>query len=202
MDHFTRNSGDTIPMTEQPSTDEFESYMQSDQGKSTGARVGIGCLVVFLVVLILTCGGGIAWYFMSWGKYQDFGNEFVQQGYTLIEDTTVAVNDPETGPLAIVAQAVNIMADIDGDVAIAARAAEIRGTIDGDLDFYGLALHIAPGAHITGDIRIRSAKAVQVEGAVDGSITGEWDAFQDNRPPEREEAADAPEQPDETPVPQ
>ena len=154
---------------------------------STGAKVGIGCAVAILFVTILVCGGAITWYFVSWGMYQDFGNEFEQQGYTLTEDTAIDLRRELTGPHAFVAKAVHIRADIQGDVAIAARAGKIEGTIDGDLDFYGLALHIGPNAHITGDVRVRSAQAVRVEGTVDGSITGEWTVLEDMRQQPKEQ---------------
>lgn len=179
-------------MNEHTPPEDFDQHSQPRQGMSTGAKVGIGCGVVILIVLVLICGGALTWHFLSWGKYQEFGSEFEQQGYTLTEETAVDINSPRTGPLVIVGQAVNVNADVEGDLAIAARAANIESTVNGNLDFYGMVLNIGRNAHITGDIRIRSATAVNIEGIVDGTLSGEWTALEDRR----RQQPDQPEQPE------
>lgn len=159
-------------------------------GMSSGAKIAIGCGATLLLVILLICGGAITWWFVSWGAYEDFGKEFAQQGYTLQNGGGgVSIEQSQTGPIAIVARAVNIEANIDGNVAVASLAANIEGVIDGDLDFYGMALNIGPNGRITGDVRIRSATAVNIEGIIEGDLTGSWRALQDNR---RQPTAPAP----------
>ena len=166
---------------DQQSPDQFEQFDQPKRGMSTGMKVGIGCAVAIVLAAILVCGGIATWYFYSWGQYQNFAAEFEQQGYTLSENTAISVERPMTGPVVFLGQAVNIETEIDGNVAIAARAANINGTIDGDLDFYGMVLNIDRNARITGEVRVRSANAVNIEGTVEGEVTGQWDVIEDQR---------------------
>ena len=163
------------------SPDQFDQVDQPRSGMSTGAKVGIGCAATLVILIILICGGGWWWWSATWGPYQEFGDEFEQQGYTRMEGTGIDIERNLTGPHVIVGFGVNIEGDVDGDLAIASYAGNIEGTIDGDLDFYGLVLNIGPNAHITGNIRVRSATAVHIEGRVDGEVTGEWSALDDRR---------------------
>ena len=162
---------------------------------STGAKVGIGCAVTILLVIVLVCGGAITWYFVSWGEYEQFADEFEQRGYTRMSGSGITIERDVSGPLVVIGWGVNVESDVDGALAIAAYGANIEGTVNGDLDFYGFGLNIGPNAHITGDIRIRSAAGVSIEGRVDGEVTGEWRALEDRRRPAREQPEEQPETP-------
>ena len=172
-------------------------------GCSPLAMVLVGCGTVFLLGVV---GLGVAGFFgYRWLSQQveEFSAEFEAKGYEPVMVQIVDETDPIDSPRVYVAQSVIIRGDVDADLAIMAQTAEIHGTVTGDLDFMGQVLFIKPSAEVTGDIRVKAAQVIQVEGTVDGEITGNYQVLnrpQGNRTPE-DVSVDAEEVPETGEVP-
>ncbi len=93
----------------------------------------------------------------------------------------IDVPGPVNDPTVYTAQVVRVTGDVNADVAIMAQVVEIYGEVNGDIDFSGQVLHIREGAVIKGDIRVKTAQVVIVEGVVEGKISGSYGALEDRR---------------------
>ncbi|HEX6984095.1 MAG TPA: polymer-forming cytoskeletal protein [Planctomycetaceae bacterium] len=158
------------------------------RGLSATNKVLIGCGLVMLLSLLLLCGGGVllgrkAWNAVSGvlATVDEFVAEFEQKGYRRVAGQAITVTEPVEQPTVYKAQAVELKSDANADLAFAAQVVRIEGTVDGDVDFLGQVLEVAPGGHVTGDIRVKWGQVVNVQGRVDGTITG--DVMQVQQPP-------------------
>lgn len=168
-----------------------EFGMGQKRGMSTGAKVGIGCGVAAVLVIILVCGGFIAFGWWAVQKMEEYQQEFVNQGYALVEEQVITVEEPVDQKTFFGGQSVRIESDVNADIAIGAQTAEIRGRVDGDVDFMGQTLTIHQNAVITGDVRVRFSQQVIIRGRVDGEVTGSWQTIQ--RLPQQDDADAGPE---------
>ncbi len=72
------------------------------------------------------------------------------------------------------AQVVIIRDDVEADIAIMSQSAEIHGTVNGDIDFLGQVLIIQSNAVVTWDVRVEMGQLIQVQGTVEGEVTGSY----------------------------
>lgn len=161
-------------------SDEYGQFASSPKkGMSGGVKFGIGCGIV---VILLVCGGigGVIYWFVS--KMAAFEEEFTSQGYALVEGQVIAVEEPVMEDTLFTGQAVRIESDVQADIAIGAQTADIRSRIDGDVDFLGQSITIHEDAVITGDLRVRFAQAVIINGRVEGEVTGSWQVIDRSEP--------------------
>jgi hypothetical protein len=144
------------------------------RGMSTGAKIGIGCGVTALL-LILICGG-LAWYGYNYfiKQAEAFVSDFESKGYVRTSAQVVDVNQPLSQSTVYFAQVVRVNANVDGNLAFAVQVAEINSTVNGDIDFFGQALKINKGAVVTGDVRVKGAQVVDIQGTVQGQVSGSY----------------------------
>lgn len=149
------------------------------KGMSKGAKIGIGCGVTALL-LILVCGG-LIWYavrhFLNEAKA--FAADFESRGYVRQSSQTIDVNQPLNQSTVFLAQYVRVNAPVVGNLAFATQTAEINANVDGDIDFWGQVLTISPNVVVTGDVRVKLAQVVDIKGTVQGQVSG-------NVPPSRQ----------------
>jgi len=156
-----------------------EQHMQPQpQPRSShGKKIGCGCLIIVLI-LIAVCGGAGWWVYSTfWGPVK----EFQDKGYTLVMEEAIVVTQPVSEPRVYFSGKVTIKADCSADVAIVSGEAEVFNEIHGNLDFFGGALTIHKDAVIHGDLIVKGAGTILIEGEVLGEITGEYGQLIDNR---------------------
>lgn len=153
------------------------------KGMSTGAKIGIGCGVTALL-LILVCGG-ITWYAVRhfMGEARAFAADFESRGYVRQSAQVINISQPLNQPTVFLAQTVSINAPVDGSLAFGVQVAEINANVNGDIDFYGQILKISPGVVVTGDVRIKLAQAFDNKGTVQGQVTGNYSGARPPSPP-------------------
>lgn len=136
----------------------------------------IGCAIAGGVGLLLCCGGGVG--LSIWGvrtavaQAEAFVKPFEQQGYKRESGQSIKVNQPIQEKHVYLAQVVEVEADASSDVAFAAQMVEINSTINGNVDFFGQVLKIGPKGVVKGNINAKLAQVVEVQGTVEGEITG------------------------------
>lgn len=153
----------------------------SPRGLSPGAKVALGCGALLLTCMLACCGGAAYLGWWGWSKVDAFAQEFVAKGYRRQSGQVLVVPGPVDEPTVYTGQVVRIEGEVNADIAIMSQMAEISGEVDGDIDFYGQVLHVQPGAVVKGDIRVKGAQVVTIEGVVDGEITGDYGVLQDLR---------------------
>ncbi len=162
---------------------------------STGVKLVLGCLAVALVCVLAACGGVLYLGWWGWSQIDALGQEFVAKGYRREMGQVITVPGPVNEPTVYTAQVVRVTGEVNADVAFLVQVAEISGQVNGDIDFSGQVLHIQKGAVVKGDIRVKAAQAVVVEGRVEGQITGNYSVLQDRRmenaPTPQEDTAEA-----------
>ncbi len=148
--------------------------METEQkrGMGTGAKIGLGCGIGCLVViLLLVVGGFVAWRVVQ-GKINDATKELAEKGFTNVKTGQMLdVNEPVTEKTLFRGQVVRLMSDCATDVAILAQAAEIHGTVEGRVYFRGQVLTIQPRAVVKNGLDA-NGQIVQVLGQLDGEVTG------------------------------
>lgn len=155
------------------------------QGMSSRTKVILGCGITAVIVVILVCGGGGGFLYFYYKNIQKEAGAFAlvyeQQGYVRVANQSMLdIRNDITVPTVFIAPMVNIYSNSQADIAIASIGATvINGTIEGNVDFHGMVLDIQPGAVIKGDLRVDSAKVVNVNGIVEGSISGNITELQD-----------------------
>ena len=152
------------------------------KGMSTGAKVGIGCGVAALL-LILICGG-ITWFTVRYfiNEANKFAADFESRGYVRQSSQVIDVNQALNQPTVFLAQSVRINAPVEGSLAFAVQVAEINANVNGDIDFYGQILTINQGVVISGDVRIKGAQAFNNKGTVQGQVTGSYGNAKQQQP--------------------
>lgn len=163
--------------------DPFDSQPPARQGMSTGAKVGIGCAVVSVLLIIVICAGLIFGGYWVVRQVTEFVEDFEQQGYTLVEGQSMNVTTPVTESTVYAGEHLMIDADVMGNLAIAVQSATINGRVEGDIDFIGQELVIGPDAVVTGDIRVKFGQVIIVHGTVEGEITGSYQTLRQNESP-------------------
>lgn len=146
--------------------------------KSPAVPIIIGCAGLSLVAIIgmaVVIGFGIATFKrVLEQEIADFSLPFEAQGFERRTGQVMHIRSDILVPTVLVGQVVEIHADTDADLAVLAQILKVHGTIDGTLTFRGQILEITPGAVITGDLDIRGAQSVQMNGRVDGEVHGTW----------------------------
>ena len=69
-------------------------------------------------------------------------------------------------------QYLHLDTNCEGDIAIFSQDAVLNGEVKGKVDFFGQRITIGEGAVIHGDVNLKSAQQVNVNGKVKGSLTG------------------------------
>jgi hypothetical protein len=150
------------------------------RGMSTGAKVVLGCGAVLFLGMIAVCGGFgyLGWW--GWRQVDSFAQGFVAKGYKRQMGQVLVVPGPVNEPTVYTGQVVQIPGEVNADIAIMAQMTEITGTVNGDIDFTGQVLHIKKGGVVKGDIRVAGAQVIQVDGTVEGQITGNYGALENS----------------------
>jgi hypothetical protein len=160
-----------------------EPMYADDQHRSSRSLVAgllLGCGTLVCIAGILACSGIV---FLGWKGYtqlDSFAREFERRGYTRAMGQVMDVTDPISKPTVYVAQVVKFKADVHGDLALMAQVVEIEATVHGDIDFLGQVLTVKEGAVVKGDIRVRGAQVINVQGVVEGKITGTYQNLRRN----------------------
>jgi hypothetical protein len=134
----------------------------------------LGCGGV-LFVCMLICGGALA-YGIKWGMDQvnAIAGEYENKGYKRHFGQVVEVGQSPTEKTVYVCQLLTVTDDVEVDIAIVSQVAELKANIHGDVDFAGQVLKLEKGCTIDGDLRIKNAQAIEIEGEVKGDITGNY----------------------------
>jgi hypothetical protein len=143
----------------------------------------LGCGGVCLLLLLAVCGGGAYFIRSAYVEAKDFATSFEEQGYQRVSGQVIDERDQVTSPKVYFAQVARVYSDVNADLAFAVQVAEIHGTVDGDIDFYGQVLVIKPGAVVKGNVRVKWAQVVQIEGTVEGEVSGNYQHLQRQESP-------------------
>jgi hypothetical protein len=146
----------------------------------------LGCGGVMFVGL-LVCGG-LIFVGTRWGMQQvnEFAQPFENQGYVRQSGQVIQVNQPVTEDTLYVCQVLTITADVDADIAAACQVLEIKANIHGDVDFFGQVLKQHPGSVIDGDLRVKAAQSVELDGEVKGKVIRNYGGPGEPPPPTEE----------------
>lgn len=158
----------TTPYPEKPGP----GLPTSKTGMSGVAKVLLGCAAVAFLFVLLCAGVGAWGYRWVMNQIDEFAQEFESQGYERQTGQVVEVNQSPTKETLYVCQILKIDKDVDVDIAIACQVAEINANIHGDFDFLGQVLKVGSGVVIDGDLRVKRAQVVEVNGEVKGKISG------------------------------
>lgn len=133
--------------------------------------------------LIAVVGLGIWGY--SWGMKQvnQFAAEYEDQGYERVTGQMIDVTSPVDKPHVYTAQVLTIRTDVNADLALMCQVVEIHGTVNGNIDFYGQVLTVKPNAVVNGNINVKAAQMIDVQGTLNGEVTGSYQELNwPNRP--------------------
>jgi len=160
-------------------TDDYESYAQAESTtRSTGAKVAIGCVAAALVVLLLTCIGGIVFAVWGFNKLGEFTEEYTAQGYRHVSSQSVTITEAITQPTVFTAQTVTIRAPVDADIAVMAQTLDVHDRVNGNIDAFAQVVTIHENAVVTGEFRAKAVQLLNVRGRLEGGITGKIQAVQ------------------------
>ncbi|MCX7847769.1 MAG: polymer-forming cytoskeletal protein [bacterium] len=144
------------------------------RGMGVGAKLGLGCGIGCLTLLVITGVVGYLGVRYVIAKIDGFKRELVARGFEeQPAQQLLEVRDEITRPVLLVGQFVRVYGDCHTNVAILAQVAEIHGTIAGDVYFRGQVLTISPKGHVHGDVDVY-CQAVNIQGTVDGEVRGTW----------------------------
>ena len=168
-----------IPMSEV----KLEEQVPERKGCCLGSLV-LGCGIVCVVGLLLCGGSGFFGYRWLVRQAEDFVAPFEEQGYTRVSNSVIEVTAPVKEPHVYLGWVIQIREPVDADVALASLVTEIDSDVNGDIDFFGQILTIKPGAVVRGDIRVKGAQLIQIEGQHEGEVTGNYQQLiRPNAPP-------------------
>jgi hypothetical protein len=145
------------------------------QSKGSGLKwVLLGCGGLILVCG-LVCAGIVAWGY-SWVSQQvaNMTEEFEAKGYKKQMGQVIQVDQSPQEKTVYAAQMLKITEDIDVDIAVVCQMMEIEADIHGDVDFMGQVLKVKSGCVIDGDLRIKNAQVIEIQGEVKGKISGNY----------------------------
>lgn len=154
-------------------------------------KVLIGCGVAGLLGLIVACGGLIFALRYGINQVNQLTAEFESKGYAKTAGQVIQVSTSPSTPTVYLCQLLQIKGDINVDIAAVVQVMEVDGRIDGDIDFTGQLLHIKPNAVVTGNIRVKGAQQIIIEGQLLGEITGDYANIDDRRRPPAVQAPQA-----------
>lgn len=166
------------------STDWPSKFPEEHKPRPTSGltKVLIGCGVVVLLGGVLACGGIIFGVRYGMAQLDKLTAEYEAKGYTKVAGQVFEVSASPSTPTVYLGQVLTIKGDIHVDLAAVVQVMEVDAKIDGDLDFMGQLLHIKPNGVITGNVRVKGAQQIVVEGQVLGEITGSYTNLADRRP--------------------
>jgi len=144
------------------------------RGCSPLAIVLAGCGTVLLLGIISIVVVVFLGYRWTVQKADEFATKYEAKGYQHVSGQMIEENQPIDSPRVYTAQVVIIREDVEADIAIMSQSAEIHGTVHGDIDFLGQLLVIHPDAVVTGNIRVEMGQVIQIQGTVEGEVTGSW----------------------------
>ena len=148
-----------------------DAAMKPKSGMGTGGKIAIGCLVIF-VLLVIGCAIG-GW--VLWNKY---GKVFAQyfEDYVPVQGQSFTVNETITQPTLYQAETVTINGDSHADLAFLGQSAIIHGTVHGNVDILAMeGFTLAEGGIIDGNIHVPVAVqtiTISSGAVVTGDITG------------------------------
>ena len=163
--------------------DELPTNVPAKRGCSLLVVALLGCGTIILLGMIAICGLGIWGY--SWGMKQvdQFAAEYEAKGYERKTGQMMDVTEPVDKPRVYTAQLVTIRSEVNADLALMCQVVEIYGTVNGNIDFFGQMLTIKPGAVVNGNINVKGAQVIAVEGTLNGEVTGSYQVLNwPNRP--------------------
>ena len=167
--------------------------VREKRGCSPLAIVLAGCGTVLLLGIISIVVVGVLGYRWAAQKADEFATKYEEKGYQRYSGQMFDETQPIDSSRVYTAQLVIIRERVEADIAIMAQSAEIHGTVNGDVDFLGQLLVIKSDAVVTGDIRVEMGQVIQIEGTVEGEVTGSWQVLDwPNKPePDKPESDDA-----------
>ena len=149
------------------------------EGRSTAAKLGIGCGIGCLtLIVIIAIAAFFGWRFAK-GKLDDMTEELKQLGFEkVVTQHSIEVADEITEPTIYRGQVVKILGNCTTDLAIIAQMGEIHGKVDGKVYFRGQILTVQPEAELLKGLDVM-AQVVQKYGKVEGEITGQYQTLDD-----------------------
>lgn len=151
------------------------------RGMSIWAKLGLGCGVGCLVVVVVATIIGYVGVRYVLRKMNEFKTELVALGFEEQPARHVIdVYDEVTQPYLWIGQVVRVYGECRTNVAILAQMGEIHGMVEGDVYFRGQVLTISPKGHVKGNVDVK-CQAVVRKGVVEGTIRGTWAEKQEER---------------------
>ena len=161
----------------------IEGTIEIAHKKSGGSALWIALpilLVVFMCCLIPVGFFALGLYGVNQAITQvvaqlgEFTKEYEDKGYVKKMGQVFVEKDDIEEKRVYLAQVVTLKGDVKTDIAIMAQVAVIEGTVEGNLDFAGQSLTVKKGALVKGDVNIKQAQAVVIEGEVEGEVSGSY----------------------------
>jgi hypothetical protein len=134
----------------------------------------LGCAGVMLVGVLLCGGFGVYGYRWAINQIDQFAEEHEKKGYERQAGQVIEVNESPSTNTVYVCQVLKIQSEVDVDLAIMSQVAEIHADIHGDVEFFGQVLQVDKGVKIEGDLFVKNAQLVEINGEVTGKITGNY----------------------------
>ena len=144
------------------------------RGCSPLAIVLAGCGTVLLLGVISIVVVVFLGYRWTVQKADEFATKYEEKGYHHVSGQMIDETRPIDSSRVYTAQIVIIRGDVEADIAIMSQSAEIHGAVHGDIDFLGQLLIIKPDAVVTGDVRVEMGQVIQIQGTVEGEVTGNY----------------------------
>ncbi len=144
------------------------------RGCSPLAIVLAGCGTVLLLGVISIVVVVFLGYKWTVQKADEFATKYEEKGYHHVSGQMIEETEPIDSSRVYTAQVVILREDVEGDIAIMSQSAEIHGAVHGDIDFLGQLLIIKPDAVVTGDVRVEMGQVIQIQGTVEGEVTGSY----------------------------
>jgi hypothetical protein len=134
----------------------------------------LGCLVVFILAVLLV--GGCGWFAAREINKKTEGAvvEFTGKGFTEEKSEVITKDQPVQGKKLLYGKYMTVVSHgSDSELAVISYVAIIDGPVQGNLYFRGGGLVIGPDAAIYGDVDV-DCYSVMVQGYVQGQIKGKY----------------------------
>ncbi len=169
-------------MSDQPNANFPSSLEPEKKGMGTGAKVGIGCGIGCLGLIVVAVIGGFLAVQWVQGKITEFEEEFAAKGFTEGQSgQIIELTEPPTEPSFYKAQLVTIdlSAPVTVEFGVLAQQIEIlNGTFQENVYCRGQVVILGSGAIFEKDIDV-TCQLVQDQGAeIRGELTGSYSAKQ------------------------
>jgi hypothetical protein len=151
------------------------SWAEPPKAKGSALKwILIGC-GGFLLLMVVLCGGVSIWTW-RWVSQQvaQVTQEFEAKGYAKQIGQVIEVKNSPANNTVYACQVLKITENVNVNIAAVCQIMEVEANIHGDVDFLGQVLKVHSGCVIDGDLRVKNAQVVEINGEVKGKVSGNY----------------------------